>query len=276
MGLVRSYYNIGGLSVNASNQIIPGTTTVGNPNLKPTTSDNVDLSAEWYFAPVGSVTLAVFDKKLHNVVTNGTQRLDFTNNGATFGIPVTTPVNSTATGKVRGFELAYQQTYDMLPSPFNGLGLNANYAYIDSKGVPQTTLSATDPDVAAGRVTVIDTAKLPLQGLSKHNANLQVFYEKYGISARLAYNWRSEFLVTVRDVIVPYQPIMQAASGQLDGSIFYQLTPKVKIGLQAVNINNNVTKTLAVVDTKGNQLVEAGRSWFINDRRFTFIVRGTF
>ncbi|MDC7675442.1 TonB-dependent receptor [Asticcacaulis machinosus] len=277
MGLTRAYYNIAGLTVNDNREIITGNTTVGNPQLKPTQSNNIDLSAEWYFAPVGSVTLALFHKELSNVVSNGNERLNFTNNGATFSIPVTTPVNSADKGKIKGFELAYQQTYDFLPVPFDGLGVNANYSYIESDGVKQTTLSATDPDVAAGRVAIIDTSLLPLQGLSKHNANATVFYEKYGISARLAYNWRDDFLVTVRDVIVPFQPIMQKASGQLDGSFFYNVTPQVKIGVQGVNLTNEVTKTLAVIGTKPNgELITAGRSWFMNDRRVTFVIRGTF
>jgi len=277
MGLVRAYYNIAGMSVNTDTQIMAGNTVIGNPHLKPTESNNIDLSAEWYFAPVGSVTLALFHKELTNVITNGTERIDFTNNGASFSLPVTRPINSTDKGKIKGFELAYQQVYSFLPSPFDGLGVNANYSYISSSGVRQSTLSATDPDVAAGLITTTDTSLLPLQGLSKHNANVAVFYEKYDISARLAYNWRDDFLITVRDVITPFNPIMQAASGQLDGSIFYNVTPKIKIGLQGVNLNNDVTQTLAVVgQNKEGGLVMAPRSWFMNDRRVTFVIRGTF
>ena len=284
MGLVRAYYNLSldttsaaGVQYINANGKPEGIVTVGNPGLKPTQSTNIDLSAEWYFAPVGSLTFALFDKTLTDVVTNTTVRNTFTNNGATFDVITTTPGNSSEKGKVNGFELAYQQTYDFLPSPFNGFGINANYAHINSHGVSQSTLSNTDPDVAAGRVANIDTSKLPLQGLSKDNANLTVFYEKYGVSARLAYNYRSDFLVTVRDVIVPYQPIMQAGGGQLDGSIFYDLTPRVKIGIQGANLNNEVTRTKAILDLKANgQPIEAGRSWFMSDRRITFIVRATY
>lgn len=279
VGLTRAYYNMT-LTLNPSGfnpaNGVPspdGATTVGNPKLKPTKSDNIDMSAEWYFAPVGSVTLALFHKELTDVVSNTTERVPFTNNGSTYEVIVTTPGNSPDKGKIKGFELAYQQTYDFLPAPFNGLGINANYSYIKSSGVKQSTLSSTDPDVAAGRTTLIDTSLLPLQGLSKHNGNFTVFYEKYGVSARLAYNYRSDFLVTVRDVIVPNQPIMQEGGGQLDGSFFYSVTPKIKVGFQAVNINNQITHTRAVLN---NQLLTAGRSWFVNDRRITFIIRGTF
>ncbi len=279
MGLTRAYYNVqvGTTVTDIVNGIPTGRSTVGNPKLKPTQSTNIDLSAEWYFAPVGSLTLAVFHKELTDVITNTTERLSFTNNGGTFDAIVTTPGNSPDKGTIKGYELAYQQTYDFLPGIWSGLGMNANYSYIDSDGVKQSTLSATDPDVSAGRTTLIDTSKLPLQGLSKHNANLSVFYEKYGLSARLAYNYRSDFLVTVRDVIVPFQPIMQEGTGQLDGSIFYDVTPNVKAGIQMVNLLNNITHTKAIIGEKANgELITAGRSWFMNDRRFNFIVRAKF
>ena len=275
VGLTRNYYDVK-LDTNATGIIngeVGGNTTVGNPYLKPTQSINIDGSAEWYFAPVGSVTFALFWKELTDVATNTTARIPFTNNGSTFNVLVTTPGNSDQKAHVKGFEVAYQQFYDFLPKPFDGFGINANYSYIDSKGVPQSTLSATDPDVGAGRVSTVNTSLLPLQGLSKHNANLAAIYEKGKISARLAYNWRSDFLLTVRDVIVPYAPIMNEATGQLDGSLFYTLNETVKIGVQGVNLTNEVTKTTQVLN---DDLLKAGRSWFMNDRRYTFVVRASF
>jgi len=275
LGLTRNFYNVS-LNTNAdgiSNGVPGGNTTVGNPYLKPTQSFNLDGSAEWYFAPVGSVTLALFYKELKDVATNAIVRTPFTNNGATFEVAVATPGNSDEKAKVKGFEVSYQQFYDFLPKPLDGFGINANYSYIDSKGVPQSTLSATDPDVAAGRASTVDTGLLPLQGLSKHNANFAAIYEKGKVSARLAYNWRSDFLLTVRDVIVPFAPIMNEATGQLDGSLFYTVNDTVKIGVQGVNLTNEVTKTTQVLN---NELLKAGRSWFMNDRRYTFVVRASF
>nr|WP_295110865.1 TonB-dependent receptor [uncultured Caulobacter sp.] len=275
IGLTRNYYNLS-LNTNAdgiTNGRPSGNVTVGNPYLKPTQSKNIDASVEWYFAPVGSLTVAAFWKELTDVAYNSTARMPFTNNGATFDVLVTTPGNSTKKSTVKGFEVGYQQFYDFLPKPFDKLGINANYSYIDSSGVPQSTLSATDPDVAAGRITTVDTSKLPLQGLSKHNANFAVVYETRKISARLAYNWRSDFLLTVRDVIVPYAPIMNEATGQMDGSIFYNVTPKVKIGLQGVNLLNETTRTTQILNS---ELLKTGRSWFMADRRYTLVMRASF
>jgi TonB-dependent receptor len=279
IGLTRNYYDVkldttdAGISNPVTADSLSGNVTVGNPYLKPTQAFNVDGSVEWYFAPVGSLTFALFYKELKDVATNTTARIPFTNNGATFNVVVTTPGNSDVKAKVKGFEIGYQQFYDFLPKPFDGFGINANYSFIDSKGVPQSTLSATDPDVAAGRVSTVNTGLLPLQGLSKHNLNVAAIYEKGRVSARLAYNWRSDFLLTVRDVIVPYAPIMNEATGQLDGSLFYTINPKVKIGVQGVNLLNEITKTTQVLN---DDLLKTGRSWFMNDRRYTFVVRASF
>ncbi len=275
IGLTRNFYNI--TLETGADDIVDGRPRgrfgVGNPYLRPIKADNVDLAAEWYFAEVGSVTLSLFYKRLTDVHTNATTLETFTNNGASFDAVVSMPMNAEGTGTVRGFELAYQQTYDFLPEPFDGLGISANYTYVDSDGVEQSTLNATDPDVSAGLVANVDTSLLPLQGLSEHTANFAGFYEKGPWSLRAAYAWRSDFVVTVRDVIVPFAPIIQESTGQLDGSIFYSVNENVRIGVQGVNLTNEVTRTSQVLN---NDLLTAPRSWFMNDRRFTFIVRGTF
>ena len=278
-GLTRNYYNLT-LGANADDIEAGGgrpvaRASVGNPLLKPIEGLNLDFSLEWYFREngVGQLTMAIFYKRLKNVLTNSVERIPFTNNGATFDAIVTTPGNADDIGKVKGFEIAYQQVYDMLPGWLSGYGLGATYTYVDSSGVSQSTLSETDPDVAAGNQANVDTSKLPLQGLSKHTINITPFYEKGPFSARLAWNWRSKFLLTARDVIVPFAPIINEATGQLDGSIFYNINDNIRVGVQGVNLTNEVTKTSQVIN---NQLVEAPRSWFMNDRRFTGIVRVSF
>jgi hypothetical protein len=75
-------------------------------------------------------------------------------------------------------------------------------------------------------------------------------------------------------VIFPYTSIFNEATGQLDGSIFYSVTDQIKIGVQAVNILNEVTKTSQAYTGDPDRL--APRSYFMNDRRFSFIVRGNF
>jgi TonB-dependent receptor len=228
---------------------------------------------EWYYGPVSYLSLAAYYKRLHNVVVNNTSIVNFTNNGVTLPVVLTQPGNSPDTGKIEGLEFAIQQTFDFLPKPLDGLGLNANYTFIHSDGVAQSTLSSTDPDVGAGRVTNINIALLPLEGLSKQSYNATLFYNKGDWDARLAWSWRSAFLLTARDVIVPYAPIMNESTGTLSASMFYSVTKEIKVGVQAANLLDNVTKTSQILN---NELLRAPRSFFIEDRRVSLIVRATF
>jgi len=149
--------------------------------------------------------------------------------------------------------------------------LSANYTFIDSNNVPQSTLSITDPDVAAGNQSVVDIGSLPLVGLSRHAFNIAPFYERGPWSLRAAYSWRDDFLLTARDVVVPFQPILNEATGQLDTSLFYQFHPNWKIGLQGVNLLQETVRTSAIIDSEGTKVP---RSWFVNDRRFILSLRG--
>ena len=285
-GFTRNNYNVQGLEavpvVDAGTGNVTGdfqiqsTLTAGNPLLRPTEADNYDFTAEYYFGNVGQLTASFFYKVLRNVVTNDTQIIDLTNNGATFPAVVTTPVNSEDVGKVRGFELAYQQTYDFLPGFLSGLGLQAAYTYVDSDGVPQTTLSATEPDVAAGRQSAIPGDEFPLQGLSKHTVNVTPFIDIGPFSARASYNWRSRYLVTIRDVITPFDPIFQEPYGQLDASISVNVGDHFKIGAQGVNLLNSITKTEAAVLDGNGDIAYVPRQWYGSDRRFTIFTRLSF
>ena len=90
---------------------------------------------------------------------------------------------------------------------------------------------------------------------------------------RAAYNWRDDFLITARDDIWPYSPIWQESTGQLDASIFYAVTDEIKIGIQGVNLLDEVTQTSQVVNFEGDRIT---RSAFRNDRRFSFMARFDF
>ncbi|MGE5953562.1 MAG: hypothetical protein ACM308_08095, partial [Qipengyuania vulgaris] len=100
-----------------------------------------------------------------------------------------------------------------------------------------------------------------------------LFYEKGPISTRAAYNWRSDFLITPRDDIFPYSPIWGESTGQLDASIFYTVNDHLKLGVQGVNLLDEVTRTSQVIDFDGTRLT---RNAFRNDRRFTFLARFDF
>lgn len=236
----------------------------GNRLIRPIESWNFDISAEWYFDTVGSVTASAFRKELSGLVNNGPTLRDLTSDsGVTVATEVVGPANS-QDGSLYGFEFAYQQTYDFLPGFLSGLGVQATYTYVNADELSNSTFGAARS--ALGN-------NLALAGVSKDTVNLTGFYESDKLSARLAYNWRSTYAITPRDDIFPFSPIVGEATGQLDGSFFYSVTDQIKLGVQAVNLLDEVTKTSQIIDFEGTSVP---RSAFRNDRRFSFLARFTF
>ncbi|KWV94148.1 TonB-dependent receptor [Erythrobacter sp. AP23] len=249
----------------------------GNRNLLPIESWNYDLSAEWYFDDVGSLTAAVFVKDIEGIVTTGTGVVNYTTaSGLSQDVIINGPANDLS-GTLKGFELAYQQTYDFLPGLLSGLGTQLTYTYIDGGDFPNPDLSDIgSPSVSTGFQPLNGgpfVSRQPLAGISEHTINATIFYEKGPLSMRAAYNWRSEFLITPRDDIFPFSPIWQEDTGQLDASIFYDVNSHLKLGVQGVNLLDEVTETSQVIDFDGTRVT---RSAFRNDRRFTFIARFNF
>jgi len=260
---IRNYVSVG-LSSDGSAL----STNAGNPYLKPALASQFDATFEWYFARVGSLTVDAFYKDVTNFFYSNVFNRQFTSNGVTLATQVRGPDNYHGHGKIKGVEVAYQQTFDFLPSLLSGLGTQLSYTYLQSKGLPNSFLNGG----SSANSSPVPPGKLPLEQLSKHNINAEVFYEKGPISLRAAYTWRSRFLLTATDVIFPYFPIYNASEGHLDASAFLTLTKGLRIGVQAVNLNNAVTKTLQQYNTAG---ALGPRSYFTEDRRYSFIMRGS-
>src|SRR3546814_6615184 len=83
-------------------------TTRGNPYLKPAISDQFDITAEWYFARVGSLTIDGFYKTIKNFFFQDVVPIQLTNNGITETFQARGPANYEGSGKVKGFEVAYR------------------------------------------------------------------------------------------------------------------------------------------------------------------------
>lgn len=269
---LSSFATGGAISDNTTNLRSAGTLDTGplfqiftgNRLLRPTQAWNYDLSFEWYFDRVGSITLAGFVKDISGIVNGGAVVRNFTSgSGVSTDVLVNGPVNSDG-GTLKGVELAYQQTYTFLPGPLSGFGSQITYTYVDAGDFNNSNLGAEQSPF---------TGNLPLAGVSKHTVNATLFYEKSFLSARVAYNWRSDFLQTPRDVIFPFSPIYGEATGQLDGSIFVTVNKNLKVGVQGVNLLDEVTQTSQVIDFDGTRVT---RSAFRNDRRFTFLARFNF
>ncbi len=241
------------------------TGTGGNPELKPTRANQFDASVEWYFAPTGSATLALFYKDIKDYIFLGQDDETYTSNGVTQTFDVQRNTNGD-NGTIRGFEIAYQQFYDQLPSFLSGLGLQANFTYVDSEGGKNTAINTLDPAQVEGA----GDEELPLEGLSETSYNVALLYEKYGVSARLAYNWREKYLLTTSAANIN-RPVWFEDYGQLDGSVFYSITSNVKIGIQGTNLLNS----RSFLDV-GGAVLQPRYSWTDTDRRIAVALRASF
>ncbi|MGP4763331.1 hypothetical protein ACTXP8_26495, partial [Klebsiella pneumoniae] len=61
--------------------------------------------------------------------------------------------------------------------------------------------------------------------------------------------------------------------GQVDASVFYNISDNFSVGLQATNLTNSQSETLMMLNDEG---MEAGRSWFVSDRRLALVMRANF
>jgi len=210
-----------------------------NPFLKPMTANQFDLSAEWYFDEHGGMAhAALFRKEVRDFFRKSHGVFD--SNGTTYQ---TSWLGNVGEANINGAEIGVSKFFDSLPAPFDGLGVEANFTYIDSKTKVPATTAALDTDAGT-------YGTLPMEGLSKNSYNLVAMYEKDGISARLAYNWRSKYLVAVgpngwqgNDNNVAWRlPVYNDDYGQLDASIGYTFLENYTVTLEASNLTKEVTR----------------------------------
>ena len=242
----------------------------GNPFLEPMESIQYDASLEWYFADASSLTGGVFYKDLSNFFIYGANPQQITNGktGQQQTVFVESQTNG-GDGKMYGYELAYQQFFDMLPGFWNGLGMQANYTWIKASGVPPHIDNSAMSTSAWNYAEVVNLDTVPLVGQSEHTANLVLMYQKYDWQARLAYNWRSEYLVSYRDGITNL-PVWQDGNGVMDASVIWDVNDNVSLSIQANNLLDTESNLSFVLDNMGTR---AGKSWFIAERSAVASVR---
>lgn len=233
----------------------------GNPALRPFEATQYDATLEWYFAPSSALTVAGFYKNVDSFTLNRTQsefipglsdQID-PSTGQTYGaFQITQPVNG-ASGKIKGVELAYQQSLRFLPGLLGNLGVQANYTYVDS----ETPL-----------IDEATRARLPLPGLSRHSYNLIGFYEDKTLSARVAYIYRSSYLLGQGSAAAGGSSYA-AGRGQLDASAQLNLTRSLRLTVEAINLTRSIDRQYLQEQLR---LLTSARE----DRRIFFGLAATF
>lgn len=106
----------------------------------------------------------------------------------------------------------------------SGYGVALNSTFVDGDVEYQADLLEVQP---------------VLPGLS-NSANLQLFYEKDGLSVKTTYSWRDEYLIgqgqSQGSSDVP--PQFAKEFGQWDVSVNYDLTEQVTVFFDGINLNN--------------------------------------
>lgn len=267
---------VGGGTLPVSSLDLTGS-SYDNPYLKPMRANQYDLSLEWYFDPDhgGMAWANVFYKDVRDYFRRQSQLVSYPGvDGNNYDYLITRPVN-VGKAKIQGVEIGWNQFFDFLPGPLSGLGMSANYTYIDS-----STKIPGDVDAQPIDTDGSTFGDLPADGLSRDSFNVAAFYEKGPWQIRLAYNWRSKYLLSVGpngynggDGGIPWKlPVYSDAFGQLDGSIFYKFTKYLQVGLEVNNINNAEQRTIMGQNGAGSRVT----SWYVNDRRYAATMRLTF
>ena len=217
-GQLNSTTNIGENKGEDSN-IYDAKGSSGNPDLKPLTSTNYDITWEYYPSANTSASVAVFYHDLWGFISNYPVTIE----DPTYGTILINRPENAGSGKIKGIEVAGQTFLDFLPGAWNGFGVQANLTYIDAYNEL--------PDSLGGQGQMV---KIP--GVSNWSYNLALFYEKDKISTRLSYNGRSRWINSYDNRSGSWEGEGTEAVNRLDYSFSYSPNDTYTINFDASNI----------------------------------------
>lgn len=139
-----------------------------------------------------------------------------------FDFSVAEPINNRE-GNIHGFELSGQY---FLGS--TGFGIAGSYTKVDGDVNIDVGADPTENQFA-------------LIGLSD-SFNVTLIYDKHGLSARLAYNWRDKYLAAINRG-ASRNPVFFAPFGTLDLSISYDINQQFSVSFDALNLTSEPIRT---------------------------------
>ena len=257
----------------------------GNPNLQPETVLSFDLSAEYYFAPSSLVSLGVFYKVRDNLFATVTESPpDNAVNGVVnrsrdpscpgggvynpiaiinvnhpdkgqsgICVPLTSTFNvdgeTTQTGIEAAFQYDLSQWEDRL-GWMSGFGFIGNFTYQKTGGnvASYRTIGLTRNTTRDLGFDPLPQDLVELENLSKYSYNATLFYERGGLSARMRYTWRSDFINTEAFTSAFDVPRVSDDRGQLNASVNYEFNRWATIGIEAINLTREDANEYCIND----------------------------
>ena len=229
----------------------------GNPELEEEKSWGIDAAYEWYFNDASLFSATIFHRSIDNVIAESNERVlgsiysDVALPGELWDL---SGFGNGKDGKLQGLELAFTGRLDNYIEGFwSGFGLEANATFLDSEFTTPTG------------------DKFDMPGQSETTYNISLFYEDHGLSARLSYRYRDEWLdETETSLYDTVEPIYWAEQERLDLSIRYDLEGltgyKASIFLDVNNITDETDIRFTGHDWNPNQIESYGRRYLVGVR----------
>ena len=203
-------------TVNYSTQIV----TQNNPALRPQYGTSYDISLEHYFEPAGVISAGYFVKDIKDFIATNTVLIssgqDNGFDGRYGGFNLVTSQNL-STAQVKGVELDYRQQLRMLPRPFKGTSIFANYTELQTSGTYSN---------GAGQ----------LQGFVPRTWNAGLIYDYAKFEIRGTYHFKSHYLRTFSTT--PASVVNQFDDPTVDLQVSYKWKPYCTFYLDVINVFN--------------------------------------
>ncbi|MGB3799569.1 MAG: TonB-dependent receptor, partial [Lewinella sp.] len=194
--------------------------SIGNPDIQPTLSLNLDVMAEHYFGSVGLVSAGVFYKDIDNFIVDQTFD-DYLFEGTQYS-RFSRPING-GSARLLGFEAAFQRQLDFISPALSGVSVYFNYTYIDSK-VTDFQFEGREGD------------DLTLPGSPKHTLNASLGYDTGKLTTRISFNYASDFIEEVGEE--SFEDVFYDQVTYLDFNVNFAATPRLTLYANANNLLN--------------------------------------
>lgn len=207
------------------------TLTVSNPSLLPQMATNWDATLDYYFEPVGNLSIGWFHKQIKDYIVSGinvgTVATGANNGygGEYGGYTILTSANA-GTAFVQGWEFSYQQQFTFLPGLLKNLGFLANYTVLDTHG-------------DFGGRTNLTTGQIA--GFIPKTANVTLSWRYRKFSSRVLLNYTGDGITSYTATSVG-RNLYRFESTRVNVGLGYEIRPGVSITCDLSNLFNEPQK----------------------------------